>query len=132
MLFRSCLGFEENKTWTIEEWRIDQGVDIYDRINAGWTDLIVKKRSFPQNITLTEKSKKMFFMASYNSEKFRQFVFESSFLTLYSIDEKTLDNIKTDDVALIEFGFRWLGSVLFKGGTMKINEETAAKRLKKK
>lgn len=125
-----CLGFEEDKIWTIEEWRKDQGVDIHDEINAGWTDLIVKKRSFPQNITLTEKSKQMFFMASYDSEKLRQFIFESSFLTLYNIDNETLDKIKTDDVALVELGFRWLGSVLFKGGTLKINEEAAAKRIK--
>jgi len=31
-----CLGFEEEKEWTIEEWRKDQGVDMHDDINAGW------------------------------------------------------------------------------------------------
>jgi len=126
-----CLGFEEDKNWTIAEWRKDQGVDIHDEINAGWTDLIVKKRSFPQNIMLTEKSKKMFFTASYDAEKFRQFIFESSFLTLYNIDDKTLEKIRSDDVALLEFGFRWLNSVLFKDDAFKINEEAAAQRIKK-
>ena len=57
-----CLGFKEKKSWTIREWRKDQGVDKYDEINAGWIDLIVRKRSFPPNIKLTEESKKMFFI----------------------------------------------------------------------
>jgi len=126
-----CLGFEEDKIWSVGEWRIDQGVDIHDEINSGWADLIVKKRSFPQNIMLTEKSKKMFFTASYDAEKFRRFIFESSFLTLYNIDDKTLEKIRSDDVALIGFGFRWLNSVLFKDGAFKINEEAAAQRKKK-
>ena len=34
-----CKGFEEEKNWTIRDWRRDQGVDIHDEINAGWTDL---------------------------------------------------------------------------------------------
>ena len=74
-----CLGFEEEKEWTVREWRKDQGVDIHDEINAEWTDLVVRKRSFPPNIKLTDKSKSMFFMVSYNIDKFREFVFESTF-----------------------------------------------------
>lgn len=126
-----CLGFEEDRIWTIEEWRIDQGVDMHDKINAGWTDLIVKKRSFPQNIKLTEKSKNMFFTASYDIEKFRRFILESSFLTLYNIDDTTIEKIKEDDVALLEFAFRWLDSVLYKGEKFKLNEDEAARRIKK-
>ncbi len=126
-----CLGFEEDKIWAIREWRIDQGVDIHDKINAGWADLIVKKRSFPKNIMLTEKSKNMFFTASYDVDKFRQFVFDSSFLTLYKIDDATIEKIKTDDVALLEFAFSWLDSILFKGEKVTVNKEEAERRIKK-
>ena len=69
-----CLGFEEDKEWTIRQWRVDQGVDIHDEINSRWTDLVVRKRSFPPNLKLVEESKKMFFLISYNIDKFRQFV----------------------------------------------------------
>ena len=85
-----CLGFEEERTWTVRAWRKDQGVDIHDEINAGWTDLIVRKRSFPPNIKLTEQSKKLFFMVSYNIDKFRDFVFKSSILDRYQVDEVTV------------------------------------------
>ena len=109
-----CKGFEEDKNWTVREWRRDQGVDVHDEINAGWTDLVVRKRSFPMNIQLTEKAKQLFFMVSYDIDGFRDFVLESSFLKRYPIDDQTIENIKTDDVALLIYGMTWLKNVLFK------------------
>jgi uncharacterized protein len=109
-----CLGSEEDKNWTIREWRRDQGVDVHDEINAGWTDLLVRKRSFPVNVQLTEKARHLFFMASYDIDQFRSFVFESSFLKRYPLDDQTIEKIKIDDVALLAVGMSWLKSVFFK------------------
>ncbi len=109
-----CKGFEEPKEWTVTEWRQDQGVDFRDRINAEWTDLLVRKRSFPAHIRMTEQAKQMFFTASYNVDKFRRFVFESSFLERYPADEGTLEKIRGDEIELLQFGLRWLKEVLFK------------------
>ncbi len=109
-----CLGFEEDENWTVSKWRQNQGVDRHDRINAEWTDLLVRKRSFPPNMHLTEQTKKMFFLVSYNIDKFREFVFESSFLQRYSVDDATLAKIKGDDVELLDFGLKWLKGLLFK------------------
>jgi Fe-S-cluster containining protein len=109
-----CRGFEEDREWTIQEWRKDQGVDVHDVINAGWTDLVVRKRSFPMNIQLTEKAKQLFFMVSYDIDRFRDFVLESSFLERYPLSDQLLEEIKTDDVSLLTFGMTWLKSVLFK------------------
>ena len=67
----------------------------------------------------TEKTKQMFFMASYNIDKFRTFVFESSFLKRYPEDPQTLEKIKIDEVALLEFGLKWLKGLLFKEGGAK-------------
>ncbi len=109
-----CRGFEEDKKWTVSEWRKDQGVDIHDEINAGWTDLVVRKRSFPKNIQLTEKAKQLFFMVSYNIDSFRDFVFNSSFLKKYPLEDQVVETIKTDDAELLNFGITWLKKVLFK------------------
>ncbi|MCF8051523.1 MAG: YkgJ family cysteine cluster protein [Desulfobacterales bacterium] len=108
-----CKGFEEEKQWTVAEWRQDQGVDLRDEINAQWTDLIVRKRSFPGVIQLTDKAKQLFFMVSYNIDNFRQFVFESSFLDRYPIEAETLDTLRRDDVALLQFGLGWLKGIFF-------------------
>jgi Fe-S-cluster containining protein len=114
-----CLGFEEDRTWSVGEWREEQGVDFHDDINAAWADLVVRKRSFPPDINLTEQAKKMFFLASYNIDKFREFVFESSFLARYDIDEVTVEKIKADEIALLQFGMKWLKWLLFKQGDFK-------------
>lgn len=108
-----CLGFEEKKQWTVEEWRKDQGVDIHDDINAEWTDLIVRKRSFPSTIQLTEKSKQLFFMVSYNIDPFKRFVFESTFIERFKVDPETVKIIKEDEIALLKFGLKWLKDILF-------------------
>lgn len=109
-----CMGFEEDQNWTVETWRRDQGVDIHDEINAGWTDLFVRKRSFPANIMLTESAKEMFFMASYNIDKFRDFVFESSFLKRFHIAPETLEKAREDDVELLKVAMNWLKTILFR------------------
>lgn len=114
-----CRGFEEEEEWTVESWRKDQGVNIHDTVNAQWTDLVVRKRSFPPNIHLTEKAKSLFFMVSYNIDAFRRFVFESSFLKRYPVDAKTLEKLRTNDAALLEFGMQWLQGVLFRPDAAK-------------
>ncbi|MGB9499349.1 MAG: YkgJ family cysteine cluster protein [Dissulfuribacterales bacterium] len=123
-----CKGFEEDRQWTVRQWRKDQGVDIHDDINAEWTELIVRKRSIPKNIRLTEKTKNMFFTASYDIDRFKRFVFESTFLDLYEIDDKTIEDIRSDEIALLRFSFRWLKWLLFKEGGFAIDEAKAAKR----
>ena len=108
-----CKGFEEDKQWTVKEWRKDQGADIQDKANMEWTDLMVRKRSFPVNIKLTDKSKELFFMASYDIDRFRRFVFESSFFDRYPTDSETREKIKNDESELLKFGIRWLQEALF-------------------
>lgn len=108
-----CKGFEEECQWTVADWREDQGVDLRDEVNAEWTDLVVHKKSFPPNIKLTEQAKQMFFMVSYNIDKYRRFVFDSTFLQRIKVDEETREKLKTDDVALLKFGVGWLKSILF-------------------
>ncbi len=108
-----CKGFEQDTVWTVKEWRRNQGVDIHDEINAEWTDLVVRKRSFPPNVKLSEQSKKMFFLAAYNIDKFKAFVFESSFLERYDIDPQMVEKIRADEIELLKFGCRWLKTSLF-------------------
>jgi Fe-S-cluster containining protein len=114
-----CLGFEEDKEWTVAEWRQDQGIDLRDKVNDGWMDLMVRKKSLPPSMKLSEESKKMFFMACYNIDKFRKFVFESSFLERYDIPEERVAEIREDEVKLLQFGFEWLKATLFYAGQEK-------------
>lgn len=118
-----CKGFEEDKEWTIREWRADQGVDVRDEMNKEWLRLVMRRKSFGHQATLSEQAKRMFFMASTDIATFRKFVFESSFLDTYVLDEETIKKIKEDDVELMLFSFKYLAATLFGAQVMKIKEE---------
>lgn len=118
-----CKGHDEDKVWTVREWRADQGVDVRDDMNRGWMELVMRRKSFGQQATLSEPAKKMFFMASTNLEKFRDFIFHSSFLKTYDIDPATLKEIETDDIALLKFSYLYLASSLFGTNDLKIKDE---------
>ena len=118
-----CKGFEEDKTWTIREWRADQGVDKRDRMNKGWMELVMRRKSFGYQATLSEQAKRMFFMASTDLDQFRSFVFDSSFLKTYDVDQETLDKIRDDDVELLLFSYKVLASMLFGTNDIKVNQK---------
>jgi hypothetical protein len=50
----------------------------------------------------------MAFMAVYNVDQFRDFVFQSSFLRRYKVKTAMLKKLKADDVDLLKFGFEWV------------------------
>ena len=70
-----CKGHEEPKRWTIRDWRADQGVDVRDEMNKEWLRLVMRRKSFGLQATLSDAAKRMFFMASTDLDTFRKFVF---------------------------------------------------------
>ena len=118
-----CKGFEEEKVWTIREWRADQGVDVRDTMNKGWMELVMRRKSFGYQATLSEQAKRMFFMASTDLDQFRSFIFDSSFLKTYDVDQETLDRIKEDDVELLLFSYKVLASMLFGTNDVKVKPD---------
>jgi len=51
---------------------------------------------------------RMAFMATYNIDRFREFVINSSFLKRYKVKSVILKKIKNDDDRLLTFGFDWI------------------------
>ena len=118
-----CKGHEEPKRWTIRDWRADQGVDVRDEMNKEWLRLIMRRKSFGLQATLSDAAKRMFFMASTDLDTFRKFVFESSFLDTYEVDADTVAKIREDDVELMIFSFRYLANTLFGAAGMSIRAD---------
>lgn len=117
-----CKGHEEPKKWTIREWRADQGVDLRDEMNKEWLRLVMRRKSFGHQATLSEAAKRMFFMASTDLDTFRKFIFESSFLQTYEVDQETLDKIRENDFELMLFSFKYLANTLFGAEGMAIKK----------
>jgi Fe-S-cluster containining protein len=114
-----CLGFNEERTWTIEEWTADQGLEEYSAMNDLWLEIISSQKSLGTEKEIPRKLQ-MFSMASYNLDKFRKFVFESRFLQLFDVDSEVSEGLAEDDRELMGLAFRWLKFSLFGLDTMKI------------
>jgi len=124
-----CKGYEEDKQWTVAEFREDQGAEHYDSMNREWKEVLMR-RNLPGQPRLDEKKQMLFFMASYDLDKFRRFIFDSRFLEMFEVDEKEQQEIKEDDVALMNFGFRYIKFLMMMENTMKPNAEVLAAKLK--
>jgi Fe-S-cluster containining protein len=118
-----CKGYNEKGTkWTIKEWMKDQGV--YDYILPGERFKQVSLHDFFAKAEAIEPVKvEMFYMVCYDIDKFRSFVFESTFLKRFIIEEEDIELMKNDDIELLLFGFRWLRYSLFGENVLEVNEE---------
>jgi hypothetical protein len=109
-----CLGHKEPQKQTIDEYRKDQGVDIYDEKGRGWRQLVLKKKSAGPAIGKPPAvSNQLFFMASYDVDRFRAFVSSDSFNKTYDVPLDVMATLLADDEALMEFGFNFLKHALF-------------------
>ncbi len=108
---KECLGFREGKNWTVASWIKAQGVEEYDKYNEGFSELIFLKAKRPQGLNLKESQ--MFFMACYNLDAFREFVFKSSFLNRFDIPPKRVKKCEKEAKALLQLALDWLKFALF-------------------
>lgn len=118
----SCLGHQKAKEWTIQEWMDGQEVDAYDEWGEAYKELSLHK--FFEDIgDLTPSKMEMFFNATYDLQKFREFVFGSTLLERFDVDEDFVHQMQTNDEALLRFGFLWVRFALFGEPTMKVRVE---------
>lgn len=115
----NCLGFQENKEWTIKEWQNDQGLPTYYEMNDLLMDIVFNKNRRRQ-AKLDDRQMQMFFVACYNLESFLSFIFESRFLDTFDIKQEVLEKITKDEVALMKFGLDWLKFSLYGEDTIKL------------
>lgn len=116
-----CRGYSEDKRWTVDEWMRAQEVDDYSEMGELFKAISLHDY-FKGKKQLTPAKLEMFYTVCYNIDKFREFVFGSTFLKRFNVDEETLEEIKKDDEALLKFGFDWLKFSLFGEKTMQVKQ----------
>lgn len=125
-----CKGHEEDKEQTIQEFLNEQGVADFDAMNKSWLQLMLKKKSAGPTVGRPpEASLQLFFMASYDMERFRRFVMSDSFQKSYDLDDATYEILAKEDIALMQFGTKLLKQVLFGEKTIDEKDEAWEKRL---
>ncbi len=102
-----CQGRFQQKSWTLQQWIDDQQAATYNQMTANWARI---KHLFSRNPWQGDHDPrlKMAFMAAYNIDRFRQFVFESSFLKRYRVKKKMQQKMRASDKQLLEFAFQWI------------------------
>lgn len=128
-----CLGHNENRQLTIDEYRKEQGLEEYDELGRGWRQLILKKKSSGPTVGKPSKrSLQLFFMACYDLDRFRGFVASPSFNEIYDLPEELKQEIFSDETALMQFGFRFLRQVMFGEESIAMKTDAHEKRVTRK
>ncbi|MFH1488515.1 MAG: YkgJ family cysteine cluster protein [Pseudomonadota bacterium] len=103
-----CQGLKERKEHKILEWLDLQDIGPYDEMNALFSEVTVPLQARGLDIQ-NPQIMKMVFMALYNLEKFREFIFKSTFLDRFELEDPSrIDKIKDNDIELLIFSFDWL------------------------
>ena len=124
-----CLGHDEPDTQTIDEYRAGQGLSEYDELARGWRQLILKKKSSGPTVGKpSRRSLQLFFLACYDIDRFREFVASDGFSQLFDLPAQELHDILLDDIALMQFGFRFLRQTLFGEMTIPLHADAAQAR----
>lgn len=128
-----CHGHLEPRKLTVDEYRKEQGLEEYDEMGRGWRQLILKKKSSGPTVGKpSQRSRQLFFIASYDVDQFREFIKMPSFEDVYDLAPETKARLMQDDTELMLFGQQFLRQVMF--GEMSIPmkadayEKRAAKR----
>lgn len=107
-----CMGLKRDVRSRISEWLIGQGLPIYEEMNTLFSQITAPLKAQQLDIDNPQVAK-MTFMALYNLDAFRDFVFKSSFLDKFTVEPLVVEKIKRSDVELLKFAFDWIKFGLF-------------------
>ncbi|RJP78311.1 MAG: YkgJ family cysteine cluster protein [Desulfobacteraceae bacterium] len=104
-----CRGHNTINDWTVNDWIDNQEIQPFIEMNDPWADLDGIFRTNPWGEQgLNARSFKMAFMASYNMDTFKAFIFNSSFLDRFSLSEKRMAELQNSETELLRLGFQWI------------------------
>ena len=94
---------------------------MYDEMNHLFSEVTIPLKAQELDID-NPKIYQMTFMSLYNLDKFRDFVFKSSFVDRFELDDLIIEKLKRGDVELLKFAFDWLKFGIFGQKTLQVKE----------
>jgi len=122
-----CHGHGQGQSYTVRQWLADQGIEEYQMMGASFRDLMLHD-FWDKDEALPPQKMDMYYMACFDLDRFRRFVFETRFLSLFMVDEARVEALRADDEELLEFGMQWLRFSLFGEKTMKVKSDVVQAR----
>jgi Fe-S-cluster containining protein len=129
-----CKGHDTPRELMVSEWLSDQGIEEYDAWGTPFKELMLHPFWNSEDL-LTPEQLEMFYMACYDIDRFRRFIFQTKFLQLFYIDEDRVEAMRGDDFELSDFAMQWLRFTLFHEKSLKIRlavEEAARAGMKQR
>jgi len=120
-----CKGHEEDQEQSIAEYLKDQEAAQYEEMNREWMQLMLKRRSMGPTVGRPpEATLQLFFMCSFDIERFRRFVLSDNFRNTYELEGSAYEVFEKEDISLMQFGVRFMRQAFF--GERTIPEKTGA------
>ena len=113
-----CCGFGAERAWTVAQWLDGQEAGAYDAWGEAFKELTLHP-FFERGGVLSPEKLHMLFTACYDLDRFRDFVFGSTLLQRFDVDDDLVEEMRGDDETLLRFAFLWLRFSLFGEPTMK-------------
>ncbi len=114
-----CLGHKESKELLVSEFLNNEGISKYNEM-LEYFNKVISRKEIMEGDSLDTQKVGMFYLAFYNIDNFKEFVFKSSFLDKFEVSKEELRKIITDDVELLKFSSKWLRFALFGENLFKL------------
>ncbi|MBI4643210.1 MAG: hypothetical protein HY743_05660, partial [Deltaproteobacteria bacterium] len=106
-----CRGFAGDREWSLASWMADQGFAEYQEGRQGWLEILLKRGlQGPDGVNADLQD--LFAAMTYDLDQFRQHLSEPEVLRLAEHAGLALEDLRTNDLALLQFSYRYLHSLL--------------------
>ena len=117
-----CKGLDEDWDQTIKDYLVEQGVVLSSELDAEYQAITDHPKMAELDVNNPQIAK-MIYLACYDLDRFKEFVFESSFLQKVKIPAGRLEVAKDNKVELLRLGMDWVRFGLFAEKTLALQDE---------
>ncbi len=106
-----CEGFSDDAPEvSVRGWMDREGVGPYDEMGELLKGVTLHPRVLSASgaDAFSPEKIEMYHMALYELDRFRRFIFESTFLERFEVGEELLSRLREDDEELLRFSMEWL------------------------
>lgn len=121
-----CSGHNAGGARSVRDWIAHEGIEPYELMQSSYQQLMYHP-GWSKPDVLSPQKLSMYFMACYDLDRFRRFVFETRFLEVFDVEETRAEALRTDDEELLVFAFDWLAFTLFHEKRMKLKKNVVAR-----
>ena len=120
-----CKGLTQERTLPVLDYLHEQEVDKSALMDAAYQEITNHPRMDQIEVN-NPKVAEMVYLACYDLDRFKDFVFETSFLDKFDLEPERLERIEKNKVELLKLAFDWVKFGLFAEKTLKLKSPPAA------